>query len=243
MNINWKAWSWSWSSNTLMTWWEEPAHWKRSWCWERLRAGGVGGDRRWDGWMHHWFNGHEFEQTPGDSEGQENLMFCSPCGHKELDTTEWLNTNNMVLICISLMISAFEHLFIHLLVICRSSRNYLLESFANFFNWFFFLLSSRRQIRYQINLWNKWFPNIFSNSVCCLFILLNHFWLCEVAGCVSWQCDTGCGGLVTKSCPTLCNPVDCNPSGSSVHGIFQARILEWVLISFSRGSSSPTYRT
>ena len=108
---------------------------------------------------------------------------------------------------------------------------------------FFFLLSSMRQIRYQINLWNKWFPNIFSNSVCCLFILLNHFWLCEVAGCVSWQCDTGCGGLVTKSCPTLCNPVDCNPSGSSVHGIFQARILEWVLISFSRGSSSPTYRT
>ena len=96
MNINWKAWSWSWSSNTLITWWEEPTHWKRSWCWERLRAGGVGGDRRWDGWMHHWFNGHEFEQTPGDSEGQENLVFCSPCGHKELDTTEWLNTNNMI---------------------------------------------------------------------------------------------------------------------------------------------------
>ena len=40
---------------------------------------------------------------------------------------------------------------------------------------------------------------------------------------------------VTQSCPTLCNPVGCSPPGSSVHGILQARILEWVAISFSRG--------
>ena len=39
------------------------------------------------------------------------------------------------------------------------------------------------------------------------------------------------------SCLTLCDPMDCSPPGSSVHGIFQARILEWVSISFSRGSS------
>ena len=44
---------------------------------------------------------------------------------------------------------------------------------------------------------------------------------------------------VTQSCPTLCDPMDCNLPGSSVHGIFQARILEWVAISFSRGSSPP----
>ena len=43
--------------------------------------------------------------------------------------------------------------------------------------------------------------------------------------------------LVPEFCPTLCNPMDCNPLGSSVHGIIQARILEWVAISFSRGSS------
>ena len=42
---------------------------------------------------------------------------------------------------------------------------------------------------------------------------------------------------VAKSCPTLCNPVGCSLPGSSIHGIFQARILEWVAISFSRGSS------
>ena len=40
-------------------------------------------------------------------------------------------------------------------------------------------------------------------------------------------------------CPTLCNPVDCRPSGSSVDGILQARILEWVAVPSSRGSSQP----
>ena len=43
--------------------------------------------------------------------------------------------------------------------------------------------------------------------------------------------------MKVKSCPTLCNPMDCSLPGSSVHGIFQARVLEWVAISFSRGSS------
>ena len=42
---------------------------------------------------------------------------------------------------------------------------------------------------------------------------------------------------VAQSCPTLCDPVDCSPPGSSIHGILQAKILEWVAISFSRGSS------
>ena len=42
---------------------------------------------------------------------------------------------------------------------------------------------------------------------------------------------------VTQLCPTLCDPMDYSLLGSSVHGIFQARVLEWVAISFSRGSS------
>ena len=41
---------------------------------------------------------------------------------------------------------------------------------------------------------------------------------------------------VTQSCPTLCDPVDCSPPGSPVRGILQARVREWVAISFSRGS-------
>ena len=44
-------------------------------------------------------------------------------------------------------------------------------------------------------------------------------------------------------CPIHCDPIDCSPPGSSVHGIFQARILEWVAISFSRGPSQPKYWT
>ena len=48
------------------------------------------------------------------------------------------------------------------------------------------------------------------------------------------------GVLVTQLCLTLCDPMDCSPSGSSVHGILQARILEWVAISFSRNNSSKT---
>ena len=50
-NIHWKDWGWSWSSNTLATWYEEPIHWKRAWCWKRLRARGEGCSRGWDGWM------------------------------------------------------------------------------------------------------------------------------------------------------------------------------------------------
>ena len=49
--------------------------------------------------------------------------------------------------------------------------------------------------------------------------------------------------LVARSCPTLCNPVDCSLPTSSVHGILQAKILEWVPILFSRGSSQPRDRT
>ena len=44
------------------------------------------------GW-HHWFSGHEFEQTQGYGEGQGSLAYYSPWGHKESDMTEWLNNN------------------------------------------------------------------------------------------------------------------------------------------------------
>ena len=49
--------------------------------------------------------------------------------------------------------------------------------------------------------------------------------------------------LVAQSCPTLCNPMDCSPSGSSVHGTLQARILQWVAMPFSRRSSRPRDQT
>ena len=46
-----KDWCWSWNSNTLATWCEELIYLKTPWCWERLKAGGEGDDRGWDGWM------------------------------------------------------------------------------------------------------------------------------------------------------------------------------------------------
>ena len=49
--------------------------------------------------------------------------------------------------------------------------------------------------------------------------------------------------LVAQSCPTLCNPTDYSTPGSSVYWIFQGRILKWVAISFSRGSSQPRDQT
>ena len=51
LNIHWKDWCWSWSSNTLATWRKEPTHWKRPRCQERLKAGGERDNRGEDGWM------------------------------------------------------------------------------------------------------------------------------------------------------------------------------------------------
>ena len=68
LNIHWEDWCWSWNSNTLATWCKELTHWKRPWCWERLKAGGEGDNRGWDGW-HQRLNGHEFEQAPGVGDG------------------------------------------------------------------------------------------------------------------------------------------------------------------------------
>ena len=59
----------------------------------------------------------------------------------------------------------------------------------------------------------------------------------------SIRSGSGSESEVAQSCSTLCDPMDCSPTGSSVHGIFQAWILEWVAISFSRGSSRSRDRT
>ena len=84
LDIYWKDWCWSWNSNTLATWCKELTHWKRHWYWERLKAGGKGDDRGWDGWM------ASLKWAPGVGNGQGSLACCSPWGCKESDTTEWL---------------------------------------------------------------------------------------------------------------------------------------------------------
>ena len=71
---------------------------------------------------------------------------------------------------------------------------------------------------------------------------VQHFSRCAQALSTSFRLDHG-EAKVAQSCPPLCGPMDCCLPGSSVHGILQARILEWVAISFSKGSSQPRDRT
>ena len=68
-------------------WPPDAKRWKIPWCWERLRAGGEGVNRGWDGWKASPINGYEFEQTLRESERQGGPVSCSPWGGKEVDTT------------------------------------------------------------------------------------------------------------------------------------------------------------
>ena len=97
LNIHWKDWCWRWSSITLTMWWEELTHWKRPWCWARLKAEGEGTrEGEMIGW-HHRFDGHEFKQSPEIGDGQGSLVCCSPWGCKELDMPEGLNWTSWAL--------------------------------------------------------------------------------------------------------------------------------------------------
>ena len=122
--LHWKVWCWSWNCNILVTWCEELNHWKRPWCWERLKAGGEGDEDEMVGW-HHGPDGHEFEQVPEVGDGQGSLACCSSWGHKKSDT-EWLNWINWML----LNMCSWA---LGLLAICISSlKKCLFKSFAHF---------------------------------------------------------------------------------------------------------------
>ena len=91
LNIHWKDWCWSWNSNTYVkNWviWKDPDAGK-DWKQEEKRMT----EDEMFGW-HHWFNGHEFEQTPGDGEEQGSLACCSPWGHKsQTQLSNWTELN------------------------------------------------------------------------------------------------------------------------------------------------------
>ena len=102
LNIHWKDLWWSWSSNTLATWYEELIHCKRPWCWERLKAGGEGDDRGWDGWMASsirqtwvWTSSKSWwwTQKPGLLQSMESQTWLRKLNWTESDWTE-LNSRN-----------------------------------------------------------------------------------------------------------------------------------------------------
>ena len=148
---------------------------------------------------------------PGKSHGQRSLVGCSPWGHQESDTTERL------------------HFHFSLSCIGKGNGNPLqcscLENPRDGEAWwaaFYGVAQSRTRLK-RLSSRSSSMP-VWEQEVYGKLLLYFHFeWVSEV----------------TQSCPTLCDPLDCSPPGSLVHGIFQAWILEWGAISFSRGSSQP----
>ena len=174
MNIHCKDWSWNWSSSTLVTWCEELTYLKRPYCWERLKATGEGDSRGCEDGQHHWFSGHESEQTPGDSEGQRSLVHCSPWDAKSRMRQRLSSNNNSFCACNSVF-----------------NQSYLFKM-----NWV------QNQLQYQL-----------------FFLCVLHAKSsCVQLFAVIWSID-------------LQAPLPM--------GILQARILEWVAMPSSRGSSQP----
>ena len=77
--------------HTLATWCKELTHWKRPWCWERLKAGREEDDRGWDGWMASQTQWTWVWVSSRIGDGQGSLAYCSPWVRKESDATEPLN--------------------------------------------------------------------------------------------------------------------------------------------------------
>ena len=151
-------------------------HWKRPWCWERLRAGGEREDRGLDGcmasstgWTWVWVDSGSWWWTGGP--GVLQFMGSQRVGHDWATEVNWTEA--------SLKVEIFNMFF--------------------FYKWKYLRSINAKRISQESE--------------------------------------------VAQSCPTLCDPMDCSLSGSSVHGIFQARVLEWIAISFSRESSWPRDRT
>ena len=97
LGVHWKDWCWSWNSNTLATWGEVLTHLKRPWFWERLRAGGEGDNRGYDGWMSSptqgtwvWINSSSWWWTgkPGVLQSMGLQRFRHDWA-TELDWTDW----------------------------------------------------------------------------------------------------------------------------------------------------------
>ena len=106
-----------------------------------------------------------------------------------------------------------------------ASLPFILSPFPSSFLCFFLFLA----LDYSLGLFNRRFLG--ERKISSLPVFLWHC-LIHLPSNLLWN-------EVAQSCPTLCDPMDCSLPGSSIHGIFRARVLEWVASSFSRRSSWP----
>ena len=144
LNIHWKDWCWSWNSNTLATWCEELTQLKRPWCWERLKAGGEGDERGWDGWIASpiqrtwvwvcsgswWWTGR-----PGtlQSSTPRTWGHCSPWGPKKSDTTEQLNwAQRIVMSPKAVLVASWNQNSLNLALISQVGNFPCLEADGNY---------------------------------------------------------------------------------------------------------------
>ena len=156
------------------------------------------------GWDHQ-LNGHEFEQAPGELDGQENLACYSPWSCKELDMTEQLNWNVAVNLVDARGINIIAAAAAKLLQLCPTLCDPMDGS------------PSGSPV-----------PGIFqARTLEWVAISFSEAW--------KWKVK-----VKSLSRVQLSDPMDCSLPGSSVHGIFQARVLEWGAFAFSKISLNQT---
>ena len=125
MGVHWKVWCWNWNSNTLATWCNELTHLKRPWCWERLRAGGEGDNRGWDGWMASltqwtWVWVGSGSWCWSGRPGMLQLMGSQKIGHDWATELNWTNLGKGSLRGFILFLSYFSNSFIKVLFMCHT---------------------------------------------------------------------------------------------------------------------------
>ena len=124
--------------------------------------------------------------------------------------------------------SCYNHVFCEVILSSLRTGNYLFHFLKCFYcrnNVYTDNIANYNCIRERYKIKVNFLPNPTCNWQGLLKLL------CLFAFYIIWKVKV----KVAQSCPTLCNPMDCSPPGSSVHGILQTRILEWVAIPFSRG--------
>ena len=185
--------------------------------------------------LNHRLDGREFAWTPGVGDGQGGLACCDSWGHKESDMTERLKWTELK----ELKRKKINFLHPYRFLTARGNKNKNIAVSCMSCLVIKLSLGSVHKLVCTLKLWLNFFFGIQEGSqgtqestVMCK-IWVNIFSLKKRKS----------ESEVIQSCLTLCNPMNCSLPVSSVHGIFQARVLEWIAVSFSRVSSWPKDRT